>query len=326
MKEKPAYYRKIIHNNKRRAPWHDYHSRQIYMITINKEKGCPAFGRLVNIQHPEEARIELSPIGDIIREQILATPAHNPAIRNMTYIIMPDHIHLLLFVTERMEKRSLGDVIQALKAASTTRIRALLQSPELTVFEAAFHDRIVSRRGQLQSAYEYIQQNPYRLAIRKRHPEYFRRVNHLRISDYELQAYGNMHLLDNPFKSQVVIHRADTPEQRACNRREWLYAAANGGVLVSPFISADEKTIRMEAETLDGNIILLTADTFEDRYKPYGHNFSLCESGQLLIISAASALRHAGILSSESGSAKKLTRQQCLALNKIAALIAATKD
>ena len=53
-----------------------------------------------------------------------------------------------------------------------------------------------------------------------------------------------MLLLDNPFKEQVVVHRADSPEVRESNRRRWLYTAANGGVLVSPFISPDERGIR----------------------------------------------------------------------------------
>ena len=92
--------------------------------------------------------------------------------------------------------------------------------------------------------YDYIRLNPYRLAVRRAYPEYFSRVNSLVVGGRELQAYGNMLLLDNPFKEQVVVHRADSPEVRESNRRRWLYTAANGGVLVSPFISPDERGIR----------------------------------------------------------------------------------
>lgn len=122
--------------------------------------------------------------------------------------------------------------------------------------------------------------------MRRAHPEFFSRVNELKIGDHTYQAYGNFQLLDNPFKEQVIVHRADTPEIRRRNRELWLYTAANGGVLVSPFISPDEKVIRSEAEESGGRIILIINHLIDSRYKPVGHDFDLCEAGRLLIISA----------------------------------------
>lgn len=68
------------------------------------------------------------------------------------------------------------------------------------------------------------------------------------------QAYGNLQLLENPFMEAVTVHRADSEEQRESNRRKWIYTAANGGVLVSPFISAAERDIRAEADESGGQI------------------------------------------------------------------------
>ncbi len=65
----------------------------------------------------------------------------------------------------------------------------------------------------------------------------------------------------------------------------WLSDAAKGTVLVSPFISKSEKAIRVEAEDIGANIILITHEAFGERFKPAAHDFNLCSQGRLLIIS-----------------------------------------
>lgn len=192
---------------------------------------------------------------------------------------MPDHLHILLFVKAPTDE-ILGRIIARFKVA-VNKTAGMTQ-----VFAKGFNDQILSRDRSLDVLYRYLQDNPRRLAVRRAHPEYFRRVNTLQIGDKTYQAYGNIQLLDNPFKEQVAVHRADTPEQRKRNRERWLYTAANGGVPVSPFISAAEKAIRAEAEGHGARFSLITGEPMGERYKPTGHDFALCESGRLLIISA----------------------------------------
>lgn len=50
---KPPYWKATIPNGRRRAPWHDYHARCIYMVTANKHAAAPIFGRLIiSADHP----------------------------------------------------------------------------------------------------------------------------------------------------------------------------------------------------------------------------------------------------------------------------------
>ncbi len=157
---------------------------------------------------------------------------------------------------------------------------------------------------------KYIRENPYRLLVRRDNPKYFSRLQHLTIAGRDYQAYGNLQLLDNPFKEAVAVHRADTEQQRLDNRSQWLHTAANGGVLVSPFISPAEKAIRAEAEALGANIILAVHEAFGERYKPAGHDFELCTQGRMLIISYGLP----------PGS--ELTRPVCLQMNALAKALA----
>lgn len=278
------------------------------MVTIGKHKGCPDFGSL-KYTDPKDAHISLSPYGAVIKSQIDSTPDHNPQLKILDQVIMPDHVHILIQVMEPISKH-FGDIIQAIKSASTSGIRKLTGSRDMTVFEEGFHDRIVKNRTQLDTLYRYIRDNPRRLAVRRAHPEFFRRVNSMKIAGWECRVYGNFQLLDCPFREQVVVHRADTDAERADKRDRWLYTAANGGVLVSPFISPAEKAVRDEADQAGGRFILITNRQMEDRYKPSGRDFELCEAGRMLIISIP-------------GLSPDLTRPVCLAMNTLAEEICA---
>ncbi len=192
---------------------------------------------------------------------------------------MPDHIHILLFVEKRTEE-SLGRIIARFKVPVDKAVGFS------GVFTKGFNDQILKPSRSLDVLFRYSRENPRRLAVRREHPEYFRRVNDLKIGARTYQAYGNFQLLDCPFKEQVVVHRADTEEIRRLNRERWLYTAANGGVLVSPFVSAAEKAILVKAEGMCGRFILITNEPMGERYKPSGRDFELCETGRMLIISA----------------------------------------
>ena len=80
------------------------------------------------------------------------------------------------------------------------------------------------------------------------------------------------------------MHRRDSEEERQRNLTLSIYYASNGGVLVSPFISEAEKQIRKEAEAAGAKIILITNESFPEKFKPAAHNFILCEQGKLLIM------------------------------------------
>lgn len=286
---------------------HNYRSRCIYHITLKKAPGVAEFGSLCG-EYPD-AVIARSRLGAIIEKNIRLMPDFNPAIKVLQYCIMPDHVHLLIFVTSVLDHH-LGNYIGKLKVNIHQDYRNSA-GIDLQVFEDDFYDCILYRSRSLDTLYKYIHENPRRLAIRKAHPDFFRRMNHLRIGDKNYQAYGNVQLLDNPFKEQVVVHRNDSAEIREHNRKMWLHTAANGGVLVSPFISADEKKIRDDAETDNGRFILITNEPLPERFKPTGRDFELCETGRLLIVS----INLPG----------ELSRRTCLAMNSLAEVICADK-
>lgn len=286
---------------------HDYRSRCIYHITILKAAGIPAFGGLCG-NYPTVG-IARSPLGSIIEKNIRNISGIDSNLKILQYSIMPDHLHLLLFVTAPTDLH-LGQYIGKFKILIHQDYRELtgIDSP---IFEEDFYDCILHKGRSLDTLYRYIRENPRRLAVRRAFPEYFRRTNSLRIGEGIYQAYGNFQLLENPFREQVVVHCADSEDTRRKSLEEWLYTAANGGVLVSPFISPAEKAVREQAEALGSRLILIVPEILGERYKPVGHDFDLCESGRMLILSAG--------LNVSPGNTP--SRQNCLTMNALAATI-----
>lgn len=288
-----------------RAPWHDYTQRCIYMVTLNKNPLGKDFGILcgdyrIPSGQPGSSFIKASKTGTAIKDVLRRFHQIEPNIKILQYALMPDHVHILLFV-EHPTQEILGRILARFK------VEVNKDAGTDGVFAKGFNDQILKSTRTLDTFYTYIRDNARRLAVRRAHPEFFRRVNALKIGDKTYQAYGNFQLLDCPFKEQVVVHRADSQETLRQNRDQWLYTAANGGILVSPFISQPEKAVRAEAEEAGGRFILVTNEPMGERYKPTGHDFSLCEAGRLLIVSA--------------NLPGALSRNNCLAMNALAAMI-----
>ncbi len=293
-----------------RARWHDYTSRCIYHLTFLKHPDCPPFGKLMGDCHlpigtPGSSFVCASDIGIAIKQSLRELSSIHPALRLFQYALMPDHLHLILSVESKLDE-IVGRKIGAFKVSVNKR------SGVDQVFERGFNDQILTKARKLNVIYNYLKANPYRLAIRKANPNFFHKRIGVIVGGVSCQFYGNMHLLDNPFKDQVVIHRKDNDFVYTSNKERWLHTAANGGVLVSPFISTREKAIRQEAEILQGRFILITNRPLADREKPMGKDFDLCAEGRMLIIAPQSPW--------------ELNRRTCLQMNDLAAQIAYISD
>ena len=199
---------------------------------------------------------------------------------------MPDHVHLLLEVKD-WSAYHLDFYIDNLRNRIATKYSQLkkAQITDEEIFQKGYCDKVLLRGISLDGWYNYIRLNPHRLAMRLQYPEFFKRVRNLKIGDREYEAYGNLFLFRNPDKAAVKISRKFSKEEKAKKKSAWLENAAKGTVLVSPFIAGEEKAIRAEAEALGASIILIIHEAFPERFKPADHDFKLCSSGRLLIIS-----------------------------------------
>ena len=111
--------RETRHSMKRRSPWHDYHEKGTYMLTLVVEGRMPLLGRLegrVNARpgNGDAPKVVLSELGTaIVTEEIPKINRYYPQVEVWKVCIMPDHVHLIVRVKEDLR----GD--QAMESLGT---------------------------------------------------------------------------------------------------------------------------------------------------------------------------------------------------------------
>lgn len=303
------------HSYHRRAFAHNYYAPFIYHIILKKAVGCEKFSDIegdarIAPGNPGSARSRETALGEIIAKSLLHLPYEHLIIKLHQFCVMPDHVHVLLQVRYQSDKH-LDFYIEQLRnrIASKYSDRVGRNIADEEIFQTGYCDKPLYDNRSLDGLYRYIRENPHRLAMRKQFPQFFSRTRRLKIGQTEYEAYGNLFLFRNPDKEVVKVSRRYSPEEKEQKKEHWLSVADKGSVLVSPFISKEERAIRSEAEALGAKVIVITHEAFPERFKPYAHDFELCEQGRLLIIS----------LGLPTGTA--LTREICLTMNALATTI-----
>ena len=311
----------------RRCVGHDYTERQIYMVTMVTEGRRPLFGKVAGRSDApdgsEEApRVELSELGRRVEACWYEIAIRHPQIDVVALQMMPDHLHGILFVKEKLE-RPLGKVLLGFKQGCNKVFRevqsvAVLQQQTKQndryhglLFAPGYNDKLLLRQGQLERWLTYLRDNPRRLLMKREHPDLFRVQRGLMVGTQQFSAIGNRFLLDRPVRLQVQCSRRLTDEEIAEKQAWWLQQARRGAVLVSPSISKGEKRVMRAAFDEGLPLIILQENGFTDLAKPGGQRMEACQRGQLLLL--APWEHHNERLT--------ISRTQCLSLNDMAKMI-----
>ena len=97
---------KTQHSMKRRSPWHNYHGKGTYMLTLVVEGRMPLLGKLVGRVNARPGdgdgpKVMLSELGAaIVKEEFPKIHKYYPQVEVWKVCIMPDHVHLIVRVKE----------------------------------------------------------------------------------------------------------------------------------------------------------------------------------------------------------------------------------
>lgn len=299
---------------KRRRVGHDYQSRCIYMVTLVVKERRPLLGTLTGDGEAIPAIVEPSPLGRAVIQNLVNIPSFYPEIEIWTFQLMPDHLHAIFFVKERIPVH-LGKVINGFKVGCNRAYRELVKGDLTGLWEDGYNDIILDQEGQLQIMKRYILDNPRRLAIKRTHPDLFRVQRNIKAGDYTFAALGNVFLLDAPCLMQVQCTRKLTTQQIHDTVQQFLSHAQNGAVLVSPSISPGEKAVMKAAFEYGFPVIVLQENGFAPLAKPGGRRFNACAEGRLLLLAPWE----------HHNDKRVIKRSQCLDLNEMARTICTTR-
>ena len=138
---------------------YDYSSEGAYFITIctyNKQK---ILCEIVGDGAHDVPKIKLSYIGQMVEKYILSTNKI-PNLSVDKYVIMPNHIHLILTVGNHGTSKALSPTNNIISHAVSTLKRFVNKECGKNIFQRSFHDHIIRGEKDYLKIWNYIDTNP----------------------------------------------------------------------------------------------------------------------------------------------------------------------
>lgn len=137
---------------------YDYSAPNAYFITICTENRKNQFWKDAGMIIDRPENIPLTNLGIIARQSIAEIPKRYPMISVDHFVIMPNHIHLLLQINTDVNGRSviaptISTVVRLMKGTVS-------RQAGFSVWQKGFYDHIIRNNNDYQDIWNYIDGNP----------------------------------------------------------------------------------------------------------------------------------------------------------------------
>ena len=143
--------------NPRLESW-NYGSPSYYFVTFcTKNHKC----LLGNVKHNVAdgvAETDLSSIGQCCKASLEEAAAMYANIQIDSYVIMPNHIHVVVRLLHQDDATELGRFVRFIKGNATKRARKYI--PDLQLWQRGYHDHIIRDERDYLRIREYVENNP----------------------------------------------------------------------------------------------------------------------------------------------------------------------
>ena len=161
----------------------DYGNPGAYYITICTHERKRFLSRI------ENECVHLTNFGKIVNEELLKTVEMREYLLVDAFVIMPNHLHAILFFHDRAaaplsadhdtgarsfggsQRHSLSSVIANFKAAATNRIRKETGKKEAIIWQKGFYEHIIRDEKDPLRIRDYILSNPLNWSIDEENPD-----------------------------------------------------------------------------------------------------------------------------------------------------------
>ncbi len=184
-----TFYPLSHHRRSIRLKGYDYSQPGAYFVTLVTQRRVNWFGKI------EEGVIDSSQFGDIVYRAWMDLPRHYPNITLDWFVLMPNHLHAILFLNDdagrggsfmdsivskvtvmqstsdllleaetrpysNSRRHGLPEIVRALKSFSARRINNLRGTTGQAVWQRNYFEHIIRNKRELNSIRTYIADNP----------------------------------------------------------------------------------------------------------------------------------------------------------------------
>ena len=144
---------------------YDYSSNGAYFITFCVRDRHEMLGRIVGRDALGAPSVELSDYGNIVNNEIKETPAYYEDVFVDKYVVMPNHVHIIICVdridgaprASRHTAALIPSVISMIKKKTNKKFG-------FDMWQTSYHDHIIRDEAEHQRICQYIDENPARWA------------------------------------------------------------------------------------------------------------------------------------------------------------------
>ena len=131
---------------------YDYRRPGLYFVTIVTRRRRRILGQVI------KGRVLLTSAGEAVQTAWRQIPEHCPGVTLDAFVVMPDHIHGILFLQRSL--LTLGQVVCLFKSAASNAINRARGSPGAPVWQSSFYERIIHDDDAWRAVRRYIEHNP----------------------------------------------------------------------------------------------------------------------------------------------------------------------
>jgi REP element-mobilizing transposase RayT len=195
------------HPNRRslRLKGYDYAQAGAYFVTICTQGRVCLFGEVV------DGAMRLNEFGEMVRGCWLAIPDHFPHVALDAFVIMPNHVHGIVWIVDATtdavgnvvgathasvrathasplpslpqpllrprgpQRRSIGAVVGSFKSAAARCINAYRKTPGIPIWQRNYYEHVIRNEASLDGVRAYIVNNPLQWALDRENPENLKR-------------------------------------------------------------------------------------------------------------------------------------------------------
>ena len=150
-------YNPDVHHRKSiRLKEYDYTKEGMYFITICIQNRECILSEIVGAPDLWCPKIQLTDIGEIIKENISNIEKYYEDIKIIEYVIMPNHIHFILHILSGQVRSPAPTVFQIIHALKRITFKQIGYS----IWQRNYYEHIIRNEKELYKIIEYIRYNP----------------------------------------------------------------------------------------------------------------------------------------------------------------------